>query len=192
MRINFPVHDHRFADAARLAKRFWRSRIRAGFASIFSSSSSNNWVMSSRSVRNRIAGVINDGNVLAVPHALRDHQAVDAVGRQIFHVAVEQAGSFAVQHAVAIADHGANRGAGSGQRALAHVAWGTAADRDNARHADGAHAIGWGRETGRARSGSDRDVRSRLRPSGSRLRSSCLSASTARARALSSASSRLG
>ena len=43
-----------------------------------------------------------------ITQALRDHQAVDSVGREIFHVAVEQARSAPFEHAVAIANDGAN------------------------------------------------------------------------------------
>ena len=45
--------------------------------------------------------------------SLCDHQAIDAIGREIFHVAVEQARAFSVQHAVAITNDSANSGARS-------------------------------------------------------------------------------
>src|ERR1043166_3423757 len=47
------------------------------------------------------------------PCSLCDHQAIDAIGREIFHVAVEQARAFSVQHAVAITNDSANSGARS-------------------------------------------------------------------------------
>ena len=59
--------------------------------------------------------------VCPVLHALGDHQAIDAIGGEIFHVAVEEAGAAAVEHAIAIADYGAHGGARSGECALAYV-----------------------------------------------------------------------
>src|SRR5260370_15805308 len=53
-------------------------------------------------------------------HALGDHQAVDAVGSEIFHVAIEKTCAFAIQHSVAIANDGAHRGARSCQSAFSH------------------------------------------------------------------------
>src|SRR5687768_9288179 len=46
-------------------------------------------------------------------HALCDHQAIDAIGGEVFHVTVEQTRAFTVQHAVAITNDGADRRARS-------------------------------------------------------------------------------
>src|ERR1041385_317749 len=51
-------------------------------------------------------------------NALRDHQAIDAIGGEVFHVAIEQTRAFAVQHAVAITNHSADCGARSVRRDL--------------------------------------------------------------------------
>src|SRR5260370_7264802 len=51
-----------------------------------------------------------------VPHALRNHQAIDAVGRQVFHVAIKKTGAFSVEHSVSVANHTAHRGSRSGKR----------------------------------------------------------------------------
>ena len=40
-----------------------------------------------------------------MPQALRDHEPIDAIGRQIFHVTVEQICATAIQVAVAITNH---------------------------------------------------------------------------------------
>ena len=56
-----------------------------------------------------------------VEHALRDHEAIDAVGGEVFHVAIKQAGAFAVEDAVAVADHGAHGGAGSRESDFANA-----------------------------------------------------------------------
>src|SRR6266704_1599477 len=68
---------------------------------------------------NRANAGIRNGDL--VQDALGDHVAIDAVGGQVFHVAVEQAGALAVQHAVAVANHGAPGRPGSVERALAHA-----------------------------------------------------------------------
>src|SRR5262245_11776768 len=59
-------------------------------------------------------------NTPRVAHTLRDHQAVNPIGGQVFHVAIEQARAFSVEHAVAVADHRANRSAGARERTLAY------------------------------------------------------------------------
>src|SRR5229473_136903 len=56
-----------------------------------------------------------------VPHALRDHQAVDAVGRQVFHVAIKKTGAFSVEHSVSVSNHGAHRRSSSGKRDSAYA-----------------------------------------------------------------------
>src|SRR5436189_210087 len=56
-----------------------------------------------------------------VQRSLGNHVAIDPVGGQVFHVAVQQARPLAVEHAVSIADHGANRVAGTLQRPLANT-----------------------------------------------------------------------
>ena len=109
-----------------------------------------------------------------VPHALRNHQPVDAVGGQVFHVAIEQAGAFAVEHAIAIADDGAHRRTRSGERDRSNACSARAADRDARSAAWAVRNLIGIRETARRRFRSGRDARSRRRPSGSWLRSSYL------------------
>ena len=58
------------------------------------------------------------GRVHAVLDALGDHEAVDAIGREIFHVSVEQARALAVDVTVAISNDGAHCGARSVDRFL--------------------------------------------------------------------------
>src|SRR6185312_4873462 len=53
--------------------------------------------------------------------ALRNHQPINAVGGEVFHVAVEQAGPFAIEHAVTIADYRADCRARAAQAAIAHA-----------------------------------------------------------------------
>src|SRR6266849_10887756 len=62
---------------------------------------------------------IGDGDLVQYP--LRDHVAIDAVGRQVFHVAVEQAGALAVEHPVAVANDSPHCGPGSVERPLANA-----------------------------------------------------------------------
>src|ERR1700734_683483 len=76
-----------------------------------------------RCVGNGLAVIVQNGDDISVAYTLRDHQAVDTIRGEIFHIAVEQAGSAAVEHAVAIANHGANRGARSGKSSLADALW---------------------------------------------------------------------
>src|SRR6266481_7668294 len=68
---------------------------------------------------NRRAILIQNFDLARMPHALRNHQAVDAVRGEILHVAIEQARTLAVENAVAIANYCANRRARSSQCALA-------------------------------------------------------------------------
>src|SRR6185437_16362715 len=65
--------------------------------------------------------LVHDVHSLAVAHALGDHQPVNAVGCQVLHVAVQQAGAFAIEHAIAVADNGANRRPSAGQGSAAHT-----------------------------------------------------------------------
>src|ERR1022692_3139792 len=50
--------------------------------------------------------LVYDAHGIAMAHSLRDHQSVDAVCREIFHVAVEKACSAAAENSLAIADYG--------------------------------------------------------------------------------------
>ena len=72
---------------------------------------------------NRRAVFIHNLDVGGMPHALRNHQAINPIGRQVLHVAIEQTRAFTVQHPVAIANHRSNRRARSRQSALAHSSW---------------------------------------------------------------------
>src|SRR5271169_1375988 len=120
-RIKFPVHDHCFANLACLAKCFRRTQVPPRICQQFRKFFVEQLGDELRCVWHWIARIPEDRNLSAVPHPLRNHQAIDAVGREIFHVAVEQARSPAIQHAVAIANHGSNRSSRSRQRALANV-----------------------------------------------------------------------
>jgi hypothetical protein len=54
-------------------------------------------------------------------HPLRDHQAIDAVRRQIFHVTIKEARTFSAQNAVPVANDRAHRRARSCKRALSNA-----------------------------------------------------------------------
>src|SRR5437762_8858179 len=56
-------------------------------------------------------------------HALRNHQTIDAVGGEIFHVAVEQTRAFAIEYTVAITDDSADRRARSARCDLSNSFW---------------------------------------------------------------------
>src|SRR5271156_1338470 len=71
-------------------------------------------------VCDRLALLVEHTSDVAMAHALRDHQAIDAIGGEVFHVAIEQAGAAAAEHAVAIANHSAHCGAGAGNGVLAN------------------------------------------------------------------------
>ncbi len=76
-----------------------------------------------RSVADRLSVLVENVNRARVLHALRNHQPVNAIGGQIFHVAVQQARAPAVQYAVTVADYGANRCTRAHQRALPDARW---------------------------------------------------------------------
>ena len=63
--------------------------------------------------------LVHDAHGISMTHSLRDHQSVDAVRREIFHVAVEKACTAAAEHSLAIADDGTNRRACAAERPLA-------------------------------------------------------------------------
>src|SRR5271170_447797 len=71
-------------------------------------------------VQDRLALLVEHTTDVAMAHALRDHQAIDAIGGEVFHVAIEQAGAAAAEHAVAIANHSAHCRAGAGYGVLAN------------------------------------------------------------------------
>src|SRR5271170_5704803 len=56
---------------------------------------------------------------VTMPHSLRDHQAIDAVCGQIFHVTIEQARSTPAKNSLAITNHGAHSGTRAGDSSLA-------------------------------------------------------------------------
>src|SRR5262249_41142367 len=56
-------------------------------------------------------------------HPLTNHQSVDAIGREVFHVAVKQARSLSIQHSVAVPDNRANRRASSFKCEAAYAPW---------------------------------------------------------------------
>ncbi len=57
------------------------------------------------------AGLEEDGDLGAVEDALGDHEAVDAIGGEILHVAIEEAGAAPHENPLTIADGGADGGA---------------------------------------------------------------------------------
>ena len=54
---------------------------------------------------------------------LGDHQTIDAVSREVFHVAIEQTRAFTVQYAVAITNDGPDRRARSLHCDLSDSSW---------------------------------------------------------------------
>ena len=72
---------------------------------------------------NRQPRVVKNLDAIRMPHALRNHQPVNAVGGQIFHVAIEQARAFPVEHSIAVANDRSNRGTRACQRVFADSHW---------------------------------------------------------------------
>src|ERR1700674_3274827 len=70
-----------------------------------------------------MAGVIRHVRGVAMADALRDHQTIDAISCEVFHVTIEQARAFAVQHAVAITNDRADGRARSTQRDFSNSSW---------------------------------------------------------------------
>ncbi len=70
-----------------------------------------------------LAIVVHDLRLIAMFHALRDHQAIDAIGSQIFHITVEQTCTSAIENSVAITDHRPNCSAGSTETSFADMGW---------------------------------------------------------------------
>src|SRR6266404_4862337 len=110
-RVDLPIYDHGLADAARLAILRARALIR-----VFRQSAQDlvqlfveNSCHQLRRVADRFSRLVLDRDLVAVLHALRDHQPVDPVSCKVFHVAIQQARAFAVQDSVAIADHRPHR-----------------------------------------------------------------------------------
>src|SRR2546426_6502483 len=115
--------DHLFTDAPRLPQRFLAPDILA-LRELLDEAVER----LVEGVTDELLGVrhvlplpVHDRDLAAVPHALRDHQPVDAVGREVLHVAVEEARPLAVEHPVPVADHGADRGARSVHGAGSHT-----------------------------------------------------------------------
>src|SRR6266850_6735197 len=120
-RIELRAADHFFTDAAGFAERSGELRVivfralpQQTVELLVKQIADEFW-----GVTNRRAPLIENFNFVRVLHALRNHQAVDAIRSEIFHVAIEETRALAVEHAIAIANDGANRGARSGQRAFA-------------------------------------------------------------------------
>ena len=55
-----------------------------------------------------ISPCVFDSNQIAVDDPLRNHQPVDAIGRKIFHVAIEQARASTAEHTMPVTDYGTN------------------------------------------------------------------------------------
>jgi hypothetical protein len=123
--IELSIHDHGFADLAgatealgflsgcinrqllEQALKFFIEQLRDQLRCVF----------------HGLTLLILDGHEFAMHHTLCNHQAMDAVGRKIFHIAIKQACSLAFQNSVAITDHGPGGRACSGQRGLADFPW---------------------------------------------------------------------
>src|SRR5262249_28957323 len=107
-RINFAAHDHCLSDFACFAKGIdLRIAIRQSIYQLLQ--------FLVEEVRNQLRSMlcwssafVGELQPVAMLNPLRDHEAINAVGGQVFHVTVEQAGAFPVQDAIAITNHGAN------------------------------------------------------------------------------------
>src|SRR5437773_1586339 len=115
-RIELRAADHFFADAAGFAE---GGRQLGVIAFRVLSQQPSEFLVKKiadefRRVTNRRASLIEDFHFVGMLHALGDHQPVDAVGGEIFHVAIKETRTLAVEHAVAVANDGPNCGARSG------------------------------------------------------------------------------
>src|SRR5271165_3593716 len=90
-RIVRALKDHRLADLARAAQRL-------GIAGFLARSDQLRQLLVEE--RRDLGSCVH-----SVLQTLRDHQAVDAVGCEIFHVAVEQTRALPIEVSVAVADH---------------------------------------------------------------------------------------
>src|SRR6202047_4772178 len=122
-RVEFSIHDHGLAEFARPAEaiRLFGSGVRRKLAKqaveFFVEQAGDEF----RRVFEASALIVNDAGKIAVQHALRNHQTVDAVGGEGFHVAIEQACTFTAEYYVEITDASPYRRAGSVYRALANA-----------------------------------------------------------------------
>ncbi len=116
-----PLHDHLLGDAASFGQRSrsfavdFRGKVFLDLGQLLVENASDEF----RRVFDLLA--IVSGNLNSVAHALRNHQAVDAIGGQIFHVAIEKACALSIEHSIAITNHGTDRRARSGERNLANA-----------------------------------------------------------------------
>ena len=117
--------DHFFADVAGLLEllRCFRGRVFRQFTQNASQLFIEKLLDPVRRVRNRLAVFVDYANSIAVPHPLRDHQSVDAISRQILHIAVQKTCTTAGEHSLAITNHGTNCRARAGECLLADPHW---------------------------------------------------------------------
>src|SRR5260370_17703826 len=103
--------DHLLADAACLPQRrcYLRIAILCRFAQqkieLFVKEIADEF----RRVKNRRASLIKNFDFVRMLQALGDHQAVDAIGPEIFHVTIEKTRSLAPKHAIATPNPRTNR-----------------------------------------------------------------------------------
>src|SRR5207244_2883794 len=114
-RVEPALVDHRFALAARLAQGLGRPEVLPARQLLDEAIERLVETIADELVRMRnVAAVaVHDRDHAAMTHALGDHQPVDAIGGEVLHVAVQEARAFRVEDAIAITNHGANRGAGA-------------------------------------------------------------------------------
>src|SRR3984893_10635266 len=122
-RIEFSIHDHGLAEFARPAEaiRFFGSGVRGKLAKQAVEFLVEEACDEFRRVFEALALIVHDAGKIAVQHALRNHQTVDAVGGEVFHVAIEQACTFTAEYSVAITDDSPYGRACSVYRALANA-----------------------------------------------------------------------
>src|SRR6266567_87948 len=122
-RVEFSVHDHGFTDFASAAETFRFLRVRRGWQS--AEQTLEFFVKQPcdelRGMLYALTLFILNVDQIAMKHALSNHQAVNAIRGQVFHVSIEQAGASATQHSVTVANHGSYRRARAIHRACAHT-----------------------------------------------------------------------
>src|SRR5919108_1380540 len=110
-RIELFSPDHFFADSARLPQRC--GTIGMVILGRFAQQAVEFFVKQVADQFRRMwhgdAVVVQNFDLTRMAHALRDHQAINPIGREVLHVAVEQARALAIQQAVPIADDCSNR-----------------------------------------------------------------------------------
>src|SRR5579884_516282 len=123
-RIEFSVQDHGLTDPPCFPECFRRADVRARrVGDDLLDFLVEQAVDGLAGMRNSFTVFVEDRHRVRMLHSLCNHQPVDAVGGEILHVAVEQAGALAVERAIAVANDGANRRPRAIQAALAYAPW---------------------------------------------------------------------